>query len=368
MSLRKRLSLKNSLRKLLNWQPADEYRLRLAERKLFFAEARRKFVTEKPQHGSFRDYKRAFRRHRVTYAEYMYSYEFWRLDEAKRNHFLSTSEAQCIYRKAGDAKVRLVFKNKALFLNTFSDFVTRDWISSEELPFETFLQFIKRHEGIILKPNEGTRGKGIEKIHYQGDEEAEAIYRRVMQNRCILEECITACEEISAFHPQSLNTIRVVTVSGKGKCELFGALIRMGAGGSFVDNTHAGGIYAPIDIATGTVMTDGMDAHNRHFPKHPDTGKPIKGFIVPHWLDIVETCRRASQHIPNIRFAGWDLCVLPNGKVEIIEGNHAPDFDGGMQAPLKTGVKFRFQQTVKEVLGFDPLPLISIFHKTKKQG
>lgn len=51
------------------------------------------------------------------------------------------------------------------------------------------------------------------------------------------------------------------------------------------------------------------------------------------------------------------------GQVEIIEGNHAPDFDGGMQAPLKIGVKKRLQKTVMDVMGVDPLPLISVWKK-----
>ena len=51
------------------------------------------------------------------------------------------------------------------------------------------------------------------------------------------------------------------------------------------------------------------------------------------------------------------------GQVEIIEGNHAPDFDGGMQAPLKIGVKKKLQRTIMEVMGVDPLPLISVWKK-----
>ncbi len=367
MSLRKRLSHSNSLRKLLEWQPADEYRLYLAERDLFFAEARKKFATEKPQHGTYRDYKRAFHRHRVTYSEYMYSYEFWKLDEPARDQFLSTSEVQCIYRKAGSPEVRRIFKDKALFLSTFRPFVSRKWAVVSELSPEAFATLLQQ-KPCILKPLEGTRGQGIEFACYQDDTETKKLYERCAKNPCIIEEQIQSCAEIADFHPQSLNTIRVVTISGNGQCEIFGALLRMGAHGSFIDNTHAGGIYAPIDIATGTVITDGIDAHNNHYTVHPDSGKCIKGFVVPHWQEILDTCRRASQHIPDIRFAGWDLCVLPDGKVEIIEGNHAPDFDGGMQAPLKTGVKYRFQETVERVLGFDPLPLLSIFAKTKKQG
>jgi len=366
MSLRKVLSQNRILRAALKWQPVDELRLLSAEREMFLNEARQRFANERPSHGTLQDYKHALRRHRVTYSEYMYSYEFWRLNEKQRDQFISTSEVQCIYRKAGSAEVRRIFHNKSLFLKAFEPFIKRKWAEADKLSFEDFLQMVM-HTDCIAKPMDGTRGAGIEKIHYQGDDVLLDAYKRYSEGKYLIEECIQACVETAEFHPQSLNTIRVVTISSNGRCEIFGALFRMGAHGSFIDNTHGGGIYAPVDVETGMVITDGIDAQNRHYTEHPDTGKVIKGFVIPHWTDILDTCRKASQQIPDIRFAGWDLCVLPGGEIEIIEGNHAPDFDGGMQAPLKTGVKYRFQRVVKDVLGFDPLPLISISYQQKKR-
>ncbi|MDY6326833.1 MAG: hypothetical protein SPL42_02730 [Bacteroidales bacterium] len=38
-------------------------------------------------------YRRAFRRHRVTYKEYMYSHEFRRMNEAGHDGFFSTLTA-----------------------------------------------------------------------------------------------------------------------------------------------------------------------------------------------------------------------------------------------------------------------------------
>ena len=367
MSILDVLSDSKLLRSMLRWEPADELRLFLAERDLFFTEAEKRFAEEQPPHGTLWDYKRAFYRHRVTYSEYMYSYEYWKLSEQERDKFISTSEMQCIYRKAGNPEVRRVFKDKGLFLKTFHPFVHRKWAMVAEMSYEDFCRMLEESD-CMIKPSDGTHGQGIRKIKCQEVADLRALYEECAANRCIVEECVQACAETAAFHPQSLNTIRVVTISGSGKCAVFGALFRMGAHGSFIDNTHAGGIYASINVQTGVIEIDAIDAQNWHYGAHPDTGKTIRGFEIPHWKEIVSVCEQASQQIPDIRFAGWDLCVLPNGDIELIEGNHAPDFDGGMQAPLKVGVKYRFQETTKRMLGFDPLPLISIFAKTKKQG
>jgi len=50
-------------------------------RKKAWTNAISKFKEEKPKHGNLSDYKHAMIRHRVLYNEYMYAYEFWRMDE-----------------------------------------------------------------------------------------------------------------------------------------------------------------------------------------------------------------------------------------------------------------------------------------------
>lgn len=332
----------------------------LGERNRFFREAKQRFRLDKPLYGSFRDYKKAFWKHRVTYSEYMYSYEYWRLDEARRDEFISTSEMQVIYRKLGDRSVRDLFHNKVQFLTSFSSFVHRWWSLAESLSFSEFRDQVSRMD-LIAKPIDGTRGEGIIKIVYAEVNDWEGLYARLVGGKYLLEQCIQACDELASFHPASLNTIRVVTISNQDKCAIFGALFRMGARGSVIDNTHAGGVYAPINVETGVIDIDAIDSKNQHYSHHPDTGKAIKGFRIPLWDQIVETCKRASHTVPNIRFAGWDVCVTNNGLVEIIEGNHAPDFDGGMQAPLKIGVKKKLQRDVISILGVDPIALISVW-------
>lgn len=330
------------------------------ERKRFLSEAKKRFAAEKPKQGSYKDYKKAFKKHRVTYSEYMYSYEYWRLSEEERDEFISTSEMQCIYRKLGKRKVRNVFHDKVEFLNLFHAFVHRKWALTKDLTFEQFQAMIQQFD-CIAKPIDGTRGDGIFKICASDVTDWNDLYVRCVKENILLEECIQACDEIAAFHPNSLNTIRVVTVSNKDKCVVFGALFRMGAHGSVIDNTHAGGVYAPINVETGTIDIEAIDSQNHHYANHPDTGKLIKGFKIPKWEQIVETCKSATKNIPDIHFAGWDLCITNNDEIEIIEGNHAPDFDGGMQAPLKIGVKQKLQQTVMDVMGVDPLQLISVW-------
>lgn len=360
MSVKESLKATKAYSVFIKMHRLQEIRIFWGERFRFFKEARKRFASEKPVHGSFKDYKKAFWKHRVTYSEYMYSYEYWRLNEKERNEFISTSEMQVIYRKLGNQEVREVFHDKVRFLKAFSPFVYRWWAMAKSLTFEEFKTKAMEFD-IIAKPVDGTRGDGIFKIVGKEVDDWQQLYDRLIKDDCLLEQCIIACEELAAFHPASLNTIRVVTISNGSRCKVFGALFRMGAHGSVIDNTHAGGVYASINVETGTIDIPAIDAHNNHYHAHPDTGIQIKGFRIPKWELIIATCQKASQTIPDIHFAGWDLCVNQAGQVEIIEGNHAPDFDGGMQAPLKIGVRKKLQQTVMDVMGVDPLQLIPVW-------
>lgn len=334
------------------------------EKKRYIADARVRFARESPIHGSLEDYKKAFKKHRVTYSEYMYSYEYWKLNEQQRDEFISTAEMQCIYRKFGSRKVRDLFHNKVSFLKEYKDFIHRKWSLARDLSFDEFKKMILLFDW-IAKPIDGTRGEGIFKVSSRvvSDNDWQGLYSKCVEGNFLLEECIHACKEIESFHPQSLNTIRVVTFSNKEKCILFGALLRTGAHGNFVDNTHSGGVYAPIDVNTGIIIHDGIDSKGNTYVAHPDTGVVFNGFQIPKWHEIIDTCRKASSQIPNVFFAGWDVCIMNDGRIELIEGNHAPDFDGGMQAPFKIGAKQRVRDAFKDLYGVDPLAYLPWYRK-----
>lgn len=357
------MSVRSIVKKSALWKKYEptfrEMRILLSERKKFLREAERQFHSN-PGNGSLDDYKDALKKHRVTYGEYMYKFEYWKLNEAQRDEFISCSEMQCIYRKMVQPQVKTVFWNKILFLNRFSAFAQRRWLEVKKASFEEFADMVRQSD-CIAKPIEGWRGQGI-RIIRKADEntDLQSLYNESVRDNILLEERVHACKEIEAFHPASLNTVRVVTISNPQKCVVFGAILRMGTGDSIIDNTHNGGIFASIDVKTGIIETDGLDSNGNHYTEHPDSHIKIKGFQIPHWDKVVETCSAASKVMPKTVFAGWDVVILDGGRVGLIEGNHGPDFDGGMQAPKKIGVKQRVKQTVMDLYGIDPLQFISV--------
>lgn len=362
------MSLMNQLSKCLKkcdriYVPYHEIRLRRRERNRMLADAASKFEREKPEHGSLEDYKRALYRHRVFYGEYMYAFEFWKKDEKKRNEFISDREMMCIYRKTVLKSVFQDLKNKVTTLQLFEKYVHRKWLYVPDSTYDAFESMVSTTD-CIAKPLQGMKGKGVFKIEKNTDADLHDLYLFCCKNNMLIEECVRSCGEIEEFHPQSLNTVRVVTVSKDGKCELLGAMLRMGVKNSVVDNSSSGGVVASIDVDTGEIISLGVDKNGNQFEKHPDSGKRIKGFVIPNWSRIVRMCKELPMLMPEMVFAGWDIAVLPDGNLELIEANAVPLVSGGLQSPTKVGLKSKLCSVGKEVLGFNPLKLVSVWSKS----
>ena len=329
--------------------------IKRAEYALYLKEATRRFSEDKPSVGSLEDYKKALSKYRVTYDEYMYRYDMWRLSEKERAAFVSQAEMEKVYRVMVKPEVKDLFCDKVRFLKKYRDFVSRKWVFVPEVSYQEFKNLVTSYD-CIVKPIGGHSGAGIFKIEKSKtaqlpDDELEEMFNQFRDEKRLVEECIFACSEIEAFHPSSLNTIRVVTISRGEDVRFIGSILRMGAHNSFVDNTHAGGVFAQINLETGIIESDGVDTDGNRYDRHPDTGIVFKGTQIPYWDKVKETCRKACVTVPNICFAGWDICILPGGRIELIEGNYAPHFDGGMQVPLKQGAKEKVKTALRELYG-----------------
>ncbi len=345
----------------LSW--LHEWHIQYLHRRDFKKVAIQAYHDNPELNGSLEDYLACMKKQYVRLDEYLDRYELWKLSDEERDQFISLAQMRCIYRKTINMDVIRVFKHKETFLKHYSDFVYRKWSLARDISFETFKEWLGESD-LIIKPTDGSHGREVLKVSSDiAPDDIRNAFQDAQKGNMLVEECLRAHPAIEAFHPSSLNTVRVVTISNGTKFCVFGALLRMGRHGSVIDNTSAGGVYASIDVNTGILETTGIDNNGNVYDVHPDSGIPIKGFQIPYWKEIVDTCHRATSIFPGLIFAGWDICVLPDGKIEFVEGNSTPDFDGGMQVPKKTGVKYRLRDTFVELYGYDPLTLLSVTSK-----
>lgn len=129
----------------------------------------------------------------------------------------------------------------------------------------------------------------------------------------------------------ALATVRVLTCRDlQGRFEVTNAVFRTSANPkSAVDNIHAGGIAAPVDLATGRL---GPASDLGRGPKfawhdaHPVTGAPITGRVLPFWPETMALATRAHAAFAQWAVIGWDIAILDEGPL-LIEANKGPDVD-----------------------------------------
>lgn len=214
-----------------------------------------------------------------------------------------------------------LFDDKAKFNEVFDDEIERVWFKNDGLTYEDFLKNIKGLKYILIKPLGASRGIGVQKFPCNvSEDENKKLYDLICElDTSIIEECIVQHEEMSEFCRTAVNTIRITTLNYQNECKFLYAVLRMGRDG-VVDNFHAGGVVAGVDCETGVVCTNAVDWDRNVYEVSPSTGKRIKGFQVPHWDKVLETCRKVTGKVEGVNLIGWDFAIKEDG-VEIIEGN-----------------------------------------------
>lgn len=129
----------------------------------------------------------------------------------------------------------------------------------------------------------------------------------------------------------ALCTARIVTMRNEsGGHEAVCALFRMAVGDNrLVDNFHAGGIAAPVDVATGRLgaATDwGLRPRHGWRTHHPDTAGLIEGRVLPLWAEARALAEHAHGSFADRHIIGWDMAILEDGP-HIVEANGGPDTD-----------------------------------------
>lgn len=338
-----------------------EIKKREEERNRFWKDAVVRFDEGTAKHGNLKDYKHALYRNRFLYEEYN-AYKIWDSDKKRRTVFISEKEIQCIYRKTVQVNIARCFTDKKEQLEVFGKYVHRKWLYPRAVSFEEFKNFVTSND-CIAKPRGGTQGQHVFLVKKGDETYLKELYEFCREKYVLVEEYMKACSEIEAFHPQSLNTIRVFTISKNNKVEVLDAELRMGIRDNVVDNAHCGGVLASIDIDSGVLVGNGFDMSGNEYVVHPDSGKTIKGFVIPHWAEIVEVCKEAATIIPETVFAGWDICVRQDGEIELIEVNAFPGVTG-LQTARQKGLKPRLKLLGEKVLGYNPLKLISVWSRS----
>jgi hypothetical protein len=206
---------------------------------------------------------------------------------------------------------------------------------------------------LFLKPVHGRGGRGAQRWDHIGDGNFRDPRRNVLSASQLVDRLRAMSrwqpilvQERARNHPAmrdlsngALNTIRMIScLDEREQPELIGAVLRMAIGDNVtVDNVHAGGIAAAIDVATGRMHSAthaGFDSSLGWIDRHPDTNAQIADRVLPLWDEVCDLVRRAHAAFNDWVVIGWDVAIMADGP-HLVEGNSGPDIDL-IQRPLRT--------------------------------
>lgn len=192
------------------------------------------------------------------------------------------------------------------------------------------LDFLSHDMDAFAKPSDGQLGNGAFSlkvddgvIYVNGNATPiDEVISALLSSDYLIQECVKQHPDMSSLCPSCINSIRLQTVMDKnGEVHPFGAGIRIGRVGSFVDNWAKGGIFVGIND-DGTMKDVGFikPKYGTSVKEHPDTHVKFSGFKVPFFKEAVELAVKLHGYMYRAHSVGWDIAITEDGPV-FIEGN-----------------------------------------------
>ena len=226
----------------------------------------------------------------------------------------------------------------------------RAWGSAPTLPTRQALTAFLRSRGdqpLVAKPVTGMWGKHVLAIRRYDPADDHVVLTN--QSRLSPEQVAdrfdarddpsgTLLQELLEPHPSLLElcgpricSVRMVSLVDQAGPRLLSCVWKVATGAAMADNYwEPGNLIAPIEPETGRVGRPftGLGRDIQFVEKHPDTGQPLTGLLLPEWRSAVAMCLDATRCIPGIPMQAWDVALTSRGPV-LLEVN----VNGGMRLP-----------------------------------
>lgn len=285
--------------------------------------------TKKPRLFLLGDMLYCAARYGAGFSDYQI-FEFYNIGGKARKTYMTRMKNKRFLDAMNDQVKVKIFDDKSSFYHHFAPFLMREFLELSSVSVEEVEAFVEGKDILIAKPDDGECGEGIEKIHadrFTSPRELAEYLKDPKKNFGVVEELLVQHKEMSRLYPDSVNCLRLctlVTKEGKGKC-LY-AVLKTGNNGKFVDNLENGGYACHVDMETGIVIGPGHTNKQDKVEEHPATGTRFRGFKIPYFKEAIRMVEEAALVIPEVRYIGWDVCILEDGPA-IIEGNNYTAYD-----------------------------------------
>ncbi len=162
----------------------------------------------------------------------------------------------------------------------------------------------------------------------------------------VLQKTLVQHPEMNRLNPSCVNTLRIITIHDGKTVHKHAGFIRIGIGGSHVDNISSGNIACGIR-EDGTLFDEASDVYLTKvgLKRHPDTGVVFGSFTVPYFREAVNLALDMHKAFHCFFIIGWDIAITSSGPV-VIEGN--PVATLSLEQAIVGGVRKEFCRMAQE--------------------
>ena len=219
---------------------------------------------------------------------------------------------------------------------------------------EKVIEICKGYQEVVVKPSlESKHARNISFVTQSGSlEQFVSELQKVMDYMkadYVVQTVLKQHKDMARLNPDSINTIRVLSLLWKGEVHILGALVRIGTKGARVDNPAASNGVSCVLTMDGKMT---KFAYDRDWNPHTElpNGIILEGYQVPCFECLIETVKRLHYKVPHSRIIGWDTTISENGKPRLIEANL--DYPEIYFHQLGDGPVFKDKDLFDEILSY----------------
>lgn len=184
-------------------------------------------------------------------------------------------------------------------------------------------------EKIILKPTRLDSGRGIDVFcklsggffNGRGERLSKQYLDTNYKQDYLVQECLHQSDFTAQFNPSSVNTIRIATYRDlQGDVHPLKAVLRIGAKGAVVDNSHSGGVACGLGSA-GEIGKYICDIHGNRQNMFNGVDFENGCLMLPNYQEIQRFAVAVSQNVLHHDLVALDIALDEDNRPVLLEIN-----------------------------------------------
>lgn len=241
-----------------------------------------------------------------------------------------------------------LLRPETLVRNVYGQFLDKDY---RPICAEDAAKLLLQQEEFVIKPSIETKQASNVEFYSANCRTIEDILQlfRERGKDFIVQKVLTQHPDLAALNPDSINTIRILSLLWKGEVIILGSIVRVGTAGVRVDNlVRSHGVSCGIG-QDGTFLPTAYDKLGHPCTQLPN-GIRFAHYRIPGYARAVEMVKANHARLAHFKLIGWDITVTPQGDPVLIEANL--DTPAISFHQFATGPVFGSGDLLREILAF----------------